>query len=811
MLLDLKAACRELLKNRWFTCITVLTLALGIGANTAIFGVVNKLLLNPLPYPDSDRFLYLRLGTPRAEFGIPATTYVVGAWRERASSFDGIEGYNSRDVLAYDENGARVMRGMQMTPGLPSFLGVAPLLGRGFTAADAEPSALAVVMLSYEVWQRDYGGTSDVVGRAVLLDDVLHVVVGVMPPRWDAFARGTRPEVFFPQALAATPSRTNFQGVEALGRMRPGVSVDAATAELDAIYSSAQAQAGVTQPRFGNDPLSVRVERPSDRVNANARDALLVLSGAVGLVLLVACSNVANLLLARGASRARELSLRSALGASTWRLVRALFAECLVLALAAGVVGVGFGWLTLRVLARLRPGSLTALGEAQLDPTVLAFTFGVSIATALLFGLAPALQLTPRKLGDALRHGASGVVRGGAGPRVRKLLVAGQMAMSVVLLVSAGLLIRSVIHLQNVDVGFEPENLFSVQLSMPRAKYETPTSRDVFSEQLLERIRSSPGVAAATQAFVAPPNVMTTMGFALEIRGVTISDADRQAGRMVNNVRPEYFSALGVRVLEGRTFTADEVRDGAAMIVNRAAAEHFWPEGGALGAEVKWGQDWSTVVGIVDNVLAGSLTRSTDTPQFYFPYRADLLPSFSGAPQTLLLIVRASEDPAIAIAAVRAAVPVLDPEVALANVLLTTTALANTIDTPRFNMALLTAFAIVALVLAAVGLAAVISYEVTERTHEIGIRMALGARTEHVRRLAMRHGLTPALVGVVLGVIGALAATRLATSMLYGITPRDPLTFIGVVTLLALVAVGASWLPARRATRVDPMIALRAE
>jgi len=809
MLLDLKAACRELWKNRWFTCVTVLTLALGIGANTAIFGVVNKLLLNPLPYPEADRFLHLRLGTPRAQFAIPPSAYVVGAWREQARSFDGIEGYSSRDVLAYDETGARVLRGMQITPGLPSFLGVGPLLGRGFTAADVEDGAPAVVMLSYELWQRDYGGTPDVIGRALSLDELPHVIVGVMPARWDAFARGGRPEVLFPQSLPAVPSRTNFLAVEALGRVRPGVPLDAVTAELDAIYSQASAQAGITQPRFGNDPLSVRVERPSDRVNANARDALLVLSGAVGLVLLVACSNVANLLLARGASRVRELSLRSALGASTWRLVRALFAECVVLALAAGMVGVGFGWLTLRILARLRPDSLTALGEAQLDPTVLAFTFGVSIATALLFGLAPTLQLTRRKLGDALRHGASGIVRGGAGPRVRKLLVAAQMAMSVVLLVSAGLLIRSVIHLQNVDVGFETENLFSIQLSMPRAKYETPTSRDVLSEQLLERIRSSPSVAAATQALLAPPNVMTTIGMPFEIRGATISDADQQAGRMANNVRPEYFSALGIPVVEGRTFTADEVRSGAAIIVNRAAAEHFWPDGGTLGAEVKWGQTWSTVVGVVDNVLAGSLTRSTDTPQFYFPYRADL--GFAGGSLTLQLIVRASEDPAIAIAAARAAVKALDPEVAVANVLLTETALANTIDTPRFNMALLTAFAVIALVLAAVGLAAVIGYEVTERTHEIGIRMALGARTQNVRRLAMRHGLTPALVGVVLGLIGAFAATRLAASMLYGITPRDPLTFVGVVALLVLVALGASWLPARRATRVDPMIALRAE
>ncbi|HEY3516280.1 MAG TPA: ABC transporter permease [Gammaproteobacteria bacterium] len=807
MLHDLKNACRELLKNRWFTCVTVLTLALGIGANTAIFGVVNKLLLNPLPYPDSDRIVYLRVGLQRTQsFAFPPPGAVASAWREQARSFEGFEGYTSNTVLAYDENGARVLRGIRMTPGLPAFLGVVPVLGRGFTPADAEVGAPAVVMLSYEMWQRDYGGLRDVIGRAVTLDDLPHVVVGVLPPRWDAFASGFRPDVWFPQAYPVAGAQPS--SLEIMTRLRAGVPLDAATDELAAILERVSAES--PRPLFGPDLPSVRIQGPSDRTAANTRDALLVLLGAVGLVLLVACSNVANLLLARGASRARELSLRSALGASTWRLMRALFAECLVLALAAGVVGIGVGWLTLRILVGLRPGSLTALGEAELDPTVLAFTFGVSVLTALLFGLAPALQLASRKLGDALRGGASGVVRGGLGPRLRKLLVAAQMAISVVLLVSAGLLIRSFIQLQSAEIGFDAENLFSVQLSMPRAKYQTQTSREAFAEQLLERIRSSPGVTTATQVFAAPPNAMTFVGSAgFEIRGATLSEADTQAGRIIHYVWSDYFSALRIALIEGRTFTADEMRSRTAVIVNRAAAEHFWPESGALGGEIKWGQDWTTVVGVVDNVLSGSLTRGRDTPQFYWPL--PMGPNFTGGPSSLVFVVRAAEDPAIAIAASRAAVQALDPEIAIANVLLTETAIANTIDAPRFNMALLTAFAVIALVLAAVGLAAVIGYEVTERTHEIGIRMALGARTENVRRLAMRHGLTPAFVGVVVGVIGALAATRLATSMLYGVTPRDPLTFVGVVTLLVLIALGAAWLPARRATRVDPMIALRSE
>jgi len=804
---DLKTACRELLKNRWFTCVTVLTLALGIGANTAIFGVVNKLLLNPWPYADSDRLAYLSVGNERLQFGWAPRSIAV-AWRDQARSLQGLEGFTSNSALAYDENGARVLRGARITPGLPSLLGVAPLLGRGFTAADAESGAPPVVLLSYELWQRDYGGRRDMLGRAITLDEVSHVVVGVMPPRWDAFASGYRPEVLFPQALEQAIASDGFPSIGILARLSSSMSVDTVTRELDAILERTLAEAPLRM--FGQEKVSTRVDGPSYRVQASTRDALRVLLGAVGLVLLVGCSNVANLLLARGASRARELALRSALGASTRRLVRALFAECAVLAVAAGIAGVGLGWLTLRILMRLRPGSLETLDEVQLDATVLAFTFGVAVATAVLFGIAPALQLTTRKLGDALRHGASGVVRGGAGARLRKLLVAAQMALSVMLLVSAGLLVRSVIYLQNVDVRFDTQGLFTAQLTLPRGRYQEPASREVLFDQLFERLRSSPGIAAVTQAMIAPPNYGAVAGNDLEIRGVTLSEADARAPRPLNMVQPDFFATLGIRLLEGRTFTGDEASRNAEILLSRATAEHFWPDGNALGGEVNWGGAWRTVVGITDDVISGGLWQKRDTPMFYLPFREGRLPSGASA-QSATLILRADGDVAVAMTSLRAATRELDPEIAIPNVQLTETALENTIDAPRFNMALLIAFALIGLVLAAVGLAAVIGYEVTERTHEIGIRMALGARTENVRRLAMRHGLTPAFVGVVLGVCGALAATQLATSLLHGVAPRDPLTFVGVVALLVLVAFGASWLPARRATRVDPITALRAE
>jgi putative ABC transport system permease protein len=810
MLQDLKDALRQLDKNRWFAFVTVVTLALGIGANTAIFSVVNRLMLNPLPYANADELVFLSIqlqGLPDESFGFPAPTPVVAAWRGEVRGVVGIEGFSAVSVLAYDENGGRVLRGTRVTPGLPPLLGVVPLLGRTFTAADAETGAEAVVILSHEVWQRDYGGAEDVLGRTITLDEAPHVIVGVMPPRWDAFT-ASRPEVFLPLALAPSSPQGGFQIADAIARLRPGVDADAVRRELDPIL--ARVREDLPRGFFGTQPAAARVDWPADRVNANTRTALLVLLGAVGLVLLVACSNVANLLLARSASRARELSLRSALGASTWRLGRALLAECVVLASAAGVAGVVLGWATLRLLVRLRPNNLPVLGDVELDATVIAFTFGLSAVTALLFGLAPALQLKSRNLANALRHGASGAVRGGSGPRLRKLLVAAQMALSVVLLISAGLLVRSVVHLQNVDLGFDTNDLFSAQLTMPRGRYQEAASRELLLEQLFARLEASPGVAEVTQASYAPPGFMATIGGGFEVRGATVSEADAQALKPSNAVQPNYFSTLGIRLLQGRIFTADEARHGApVMVVSEATARHFWPSGDAVGGEVKFGDTWRTVIGVVADITS-SPTQPRDGWQFYSPAKQFPSPPAAAAP-TLMMIVRAAGDPAVAMSAFRAAVRELDPEIAIPNVALTETALAGTLEGPRFNMALLTAFAVIALVLAAVGLAAVIGYEVTERTHEFGIRMALGARTENVCRLAMRHGLTPAMVGVVLGVVGALAATGLAQRMLYGVGPRDPVTFVTVAALLGVVAVGASWLPARRATRVDPIVALRAE
>jgi putative ABC transport system permease protein len=816
VLQDLRFAMRSLRRAPRFVTIVVLTLALGIGANTAIFSVVNRLLLHPLPYANSRRLVYLTLGGHQAEFTMSPPTYIARAWKEGSHSLEAVQAYMTRDLLSADARGARLVHGMSITPGLPAFLGLHAALGRTFTSEDARPDAPPVALISYATWQREYAGAPSVLGRTITLDDTPRTVVGVMPAGWDAFAAASNPaDVWVPLSLDTRlvtqmdSARISLDLVQVIARVRPGVSVTQLQRELDTL--TARAQKTAPGMIYGID-FTTRITPPSREIaDAGLHDTVLILLAAVGLVLLVACANVANLLLARGTSRAREIALRAALGASRWRLMRQLLAESLVLALAAGAAGLLVGTWALDALVRLRPESLAVLRDVRLDPFVLEFTFALSLVTGMLFGLVPAIQMTSSTLGHALRSAGSGIVRGGGGARFRGVLVAGEMALSVILLVSAGLLVRSVVHLQHVDTGFDAHNLFAVHMSLPRARYQTAANRELFAERMLDGIRRTPGVRAATQAYIAPPNYSATAG--IQIQGRTLSDADQHGLFAFNHVQPDYFRTLGIRLLYGRTFTAAELRSGNVVIVNQAMARHFWPGERAIGKQLRDnpGGPWSTVVGVVADAAAGGLMRGAHAPELYWPYRAATAPFTLGTPPGLVFIVRSTSEPAPVIAAIRQASHSLDPAVAIPEVSLTETQLARSIAGPRFNMALLTAFAVLAVALAAVGLAAVIGYAVTERTHEIGIRMALGARDVNVLGLVVTQGMRAAVAGVALGVLGALAATRLLSTMLYGVEPRDPVTFVGVTALLLLVALVATWLPARRATRVDPIIALRGD
>ncbi|HEX5419950.1 MAG TPA: ABC transporter permease, partial [Gammaproteobacteria bacterium] len=645
LLQDLRYAVHQLRRSPSFTAVAVLTLALGIGANTAIFSVVNRLLLNPLPFAHADRIVYVTLEAGKTLSRLPVPDYMAGEWQAHARTVDGVEAFATRDLLAADDRGARLVHGTSISPGLTAFLGVQAVLGRGFTADDAKPGAPGVVLLSYGTWRREYGGAKDVLGRSIKLGDTLHTIIGVMPPRLSAIdAADQAADIWLPLDLHPEPQPADGAGrsynlnvVSVVARPRPDVPLEQVRSELGGLALRAQETMGGGKLIFGLSGITTRITSPSQtQFRSNKRDALLVMLAAVGLVLLVACANVANLLLARGAARTREISLRAALGAGRWRLVRQLMIENLVLALAAGVAGAALGWGTLHVLMRLNPGNFSALRNVALDPfMLLAFTFALALATGLLFGLVPTLQLASTELGHALRHGGSGVVRGGGGARLRAALVAAEMAVSVILLVGAALLVRSVVYLHHVDVGFDTHNLFSVQLSRPRSRYQDAKDskasarlRYAFAQQVIDGTRRIPGVAAVTQVFYAPPQAVATRG--LEIRDRTLAEADASAGYPFNYVQPDYFRTLGIRLLSGRVFSAAEIQSDAdhVVMINRTLAQRLWPGGGAVGRQLRTGtggkSPWSTVIGVVDDALtAGGLTIGRHKPLIYWPYREE--------------------------------------------------------------------------------------------------------------------------------------------------------------------------------------------
>jgi predicted permease len=809
---DLRYACRTLRRSPGFALAVVLTLSLGIGANTAIFSVVNRLLIHPLPYKDADRIVFLWESGMRGDRPVShlPSADVIRAWTKQARSLEDVESYALSVYLATGAGAARVVLGGAMTPGFAAFFGVRPLLGRSFVSSDTAAGAPPVVLISEASWRRDFGASPSVIGRTIAIDSIPHTIIGVMPAHWnvlDIAGSADLDRVWLP--LAYTP-KNDLSGpgiIRTLARLRPGITTERAQRELDAIASHVP-----HNTTYDGLPLHASVRRqPQFMHDTVSRTVLFILLGAVGLVLLVACANVANLLLARGTARAREVAVRTALGASRWRLVRHILTESILLSLAGGVLGVGLAWWGLHVITALRPDDL-ALVTVRLDPLVLRFTLALSLATGVLFGLVPALHTTSPSRSSVLRGSASGVVRSGAGARFRAALVAGEMALSVVLLVSAGLLIRSVAYLEHQDIGFDAQRLVSMTMTLPRGRYDQPASRETFSEAVLRGMRPVPGVASVTEAAFAPPNYLELPG-GPHLRERPADSTNDELLVALNQVQPNYFRTVGIRLLAGRTFTDAEMRTGDAVVVGEAFAHHFWPGAPAIGHQLRRSSrgPWKTVVGVVADVSADVLISNLHGPQLDEPYREGATFQELGAPPEVHFIVRAASDPAPVIAAVRQLVRSIDPDVAVSRVSLVESQLADSIAGPRFSMALLTVFAMLALALAAVGVAAVIGYAVTERTHEIGIRMALGARETNVLRLVIAQGMRATIAGLVVGVLGALAATRLLASLLYGVQPRDPITFIGVAVLLLLVALTASWLPARRATRVDPIIALRAE
>ena len=814
LLHDVRYGIRMLLKQPGVTVVAVITLALGIGANTAIFSVVNGLLLRPLPYANSDRLAIIWTHSPGANVAQdwPSPGQYV-AIKSQTSVFEDIaitQGGNSNLTgLGAPEQVGAVATSSALFP----LLGVKPAIGRTFLSEEDGPGKPKAAILCYGFWQRRFGGDPGAIGKSLTIDGDSYAVVGIMPADFVLSYEvmptvGTMSQADVLVTLPFDAEGLSQQGDEnynILARLKPGVTIAQAQAELDGVVSSLERQFPQHYP--ASRRFSFSVTPLLEQVVGDVRPALLILLGAVACVLLIACANVANLLLARAAAREKEIAIRTALGAGRGRLVRQLLTESMLLATVGGATGLLLAVWTLDGLRWLSPSSIPRLQSITIDGWVLAFTFTVALLTGILFGLAPALRSSRVNLNETLKEAGRSLVASG-NHRLRSALVVTEVALSLVLLIGAGLLIRSFMRVEQVEPGFSPHNILSMRLSVGGTAYEKMPKRLVFYEQLWDRIRQLPGVESTGGVSVLPLSGSLSWGN-ISIEGY-VPEAGQsmiQADRRFATVG--YFETMKIPLIAGRFFSEQDTPDSLKVaIVDENLARTYWPGDDPLGKRLKAGSPdsknpWLTVVGVVANVKQYALD-SDSRVSFYTPHKQ----SPAG---TLYAIVRTSTDPRGTGASVAGVAREMDPNVPIYDVKIMAERLSESLARRRFAMLALGVFASVAMVLAAVGIYGVMSYSVTQRTREIGIRMALGAQTKGVLTLIVGQGMLMAGVGVAIGLAGALAATRVMASLLFGVTATDSVTFVGISLLLAAVAFFACYFPARRATKVDPMVALRHE
>ena len=814
LLHDVRYGIRMLLKQPGVTVVAVITLALGIGANTAIFSVVNGLLLRPLPYANSDRLAIIWTHSPGANVAQdwPSPGQYV-AIKSQTSVFEDIaitQGGNSNLTgLGAPEQVGAVATSSALFP----LLGVKPAIGRTFLSEEDGPGKPKAAILCYGFWQRRFGGDPGAIGKSLTIDGDSYAVVGIMPADFVLSYEvmptvGTMSQADVLVTLPFDAEGLSQQGDEnynILARLKPGVTIAQAQAELDGVVSSLERQFPQHYP--ASRRFSFSVTPLLEQVVGDVRPALLILLGAVACVLLIACANVANLLLARAAAREKEIAIRTALGAGRGRLVRQLLTESMLLATVGGATGLLLAVWTLDGLRWLSPSSIPRLQSITIDGWVLAFTFTVALLTGILFGLAPALRSSRVNLNETLKEAGRSLVASG-NHRLRSALVVTEVALSLVLLIGAGLLIRSFMRVEQVEPGFSPHNILSMRLSVGGTAYEKMPKRLVFYEQLWDRIRQLPGVESTGGVSVLPLSGSLSWGN-ISIEGY-VPEAGQsmiQADRRFATVG--YFETMKIPLIAGRFFSEQDTPDSLKVaIVDENLARTYWPGDDPLGKRLKAGSPdsknpWLTVVGVVANVKQYALD-SDSRVSFYTPHKQ----SPAG---TLYAIVRTSTDPRGTGASVAGVAREMDPNVPIYDVKIMAERLSESLARRRFAMLALGVFALVAMVLAAVGIYGVMSYSVTQRTREIGIRMALGAQTKGVLTLIVGQGMLMAGVGVAIGLAGALAATRVMASLLFGVTATDSVTFVGISLLLAAVAFFACYFPARRATKVDPMVALRHE
>jgi putative ABC transport system permease protein len=805
---DLRYGVRMLAKNPGVTFIAVVALALGIGANTAIFSVVNAVMLRPLPYSNAESLVMVwEHNRPRARNQNVVSPANFLNWKDQNSVFQDMAGFYDTRLNLTEVDNPEEIPGQMATANIFSLLGVNAMLGRSFEPDDDLPERDAVVVLSHSLWQRRFGGDPGVIDKTIKLNGRPFTVIGVMPPDFKFFVKagsltGKQAEIWAPFRLEASDRAPRGRYMSAVARLKPGVTQAQAQAEMDTIAASLEQQ----YPNFDTG-WSVNLVPLREQFAGEIRKPLLILFGAVVLVLLIACANVANLLLARAASRQKDISIRMALGASRRRLIRQLLTESVMLAGLGGALGLLIALWGVDLLVALAPKDLPSLADVKLSYLVLGFTMLVSVLTGLIFGLAPALEASGINLNETLKESGRSAAGNSASHRARDLFVMAEVAMALVLLIVSGLMIRSFARLQSVNPGFNANNLLTFRLLLPSSKYPEDNQRIMFFRLALERMRSMPGVRSAGAVSFLP---FTTLGAAtgFSIEGQPAAAPGQKATLDVRVCDPNYFDAMGIPLVKGRNFTEKEATEVShVVIINEALARDYFPNEDPIGKRVKIEMMQNPapceIIGVVGDVKHTGLDVEPRAMS-YWPH-----PELAYSAMTI--VARTDGDPLSYTAAVRSEVQAIDKDQPIADVRSMDQWLSDSVARSRFIALLLSLFAAVALLLAAVGIYGVMSYSVTQRTHEIGIRMALGANPGSVMRMIIGQGMKLAFVGLAAGLVASFAAARALASLLYGISATDPATFALISVLLGVVALAACAVPARRATKVDPMIALRYE
>jgi putative ABC transport system permease protein len=798
---DVRFGVRMLWKSRGFTVVAVLVLTLGIGANSAIFSIVNAILLRPLPYEDSGKLVFLAEWSKQ----VPNMSFSVANFqdvRDQNKVFESLFAFRSGNYVMTGEGEPERLLGRQVTSGIFPAMRVQPILGRAFTPEEDKPGAERVVLLGEGFWTRRFARDPNVLGKTLTLSGESFTVIGVLPATFHGTWRQADLWVslgrLFDQ-LGGPQNRGNHPGIYVIGRRRPGVSEEQARADIVAI---AQRLAQEYPQSSANQSMTARDLH--EAVVGDLERPLFVLLGAVAFVLLIACANVANLMLSRGAARQKEIAVRIALGAGRGRLVRQFLTESTLLALVGGMIGLGLAYAGLKGLLAVTPTNVPRVDEIRLDGAVLSFTMLVSLLTGIVFGLVPALQVSKPDVHETLKEGG----RAGSGAArhlLRSSLAVVEICLAFVLLIGSGLMLRSFYRLLLADAGYNPESVLTASVAAPQAKYDQPPKVRAFIEQVLTNVKALPGVEAAASTTPLLGGWQTSF----LVEGKPAPPLGQVPSTDISRVSPDYFRAMGVRLLRGRTFTEQDHADAPRVcIVDETFARTYWPDEDPIGRKIRLGglqsqQPWMEVVGVVAHVKNYGVDQESRV-ETYLPYPQSPVNAFT-------LVVRTKVEPTSLTSALRDAVRRADPDIPIFSVRTMEQIVSDNVASRRLAVVLLGVFAGLAMLLAAVGLYGVMSYNVAQRTHEIGIRMALGAQPGDVLRLVVRQGMMMALLGVAIGLAGSLALTRVVKTLLFQVSATDPATFAGISSLLVVVTVLATYIPARRATRVDPVIALRYE